>query len=240
MTDPRVRNFSKFFQPNSVAAGPPPITVIPPASDFEPDTTTTAPKKGPRAKKLTLEEKLRKECWAIHYGPTLKTAMCMFCGIRELDCRVAAGWVVAHIVPETHCADPSSPYYVVPCCLHCNGVMYQQNALDFLWDGFKVDALRQLCHNVYLAFTQRNGPLEETDCIWKLVKHLYGHEEHQLGGGITAANEEAIYKTLMVYQTRLIEEEISSLMSQVKQKSVQLEALVTDLYRPSKRVRHFV
>lgn len=217
-----VRNLSKYFT-NPIQTPPPSVVVDTP--------------KGPRIKKLTVEEKLRKECWSLHYGSTVKVALCMFCGIRELDVRVASGWTAAHIVPETHCKDLASPYNLVPSCINCNNVMYQQNALDYLWDNFRVDSLKQLCLNVYTAFTQRNADYEQ--CIWKLIQHLFGHDEHQLGGGITAANEEAIYRILMIYQTKLLETEISNLMSNVKEKSGQLESLVKDIYRPSKRVRHF-
>lgn len=119
--------------------------------------------------------------------------------------------------------------------------MGQQNLFDYLWDNFRVESLKVIATNVYTAFSQRNADqIHHYDhCIWKVIRHLYGHDRHQAGGGITATNEEAIYKTLMLHQMRMLEETIASLMTDVKAKSSQLELLVKDVFKPSKRARYF-
>jgi hypothetical protein len=227
--------WSPFFDPSTRKTTPPAATPPPPPAP------PAEKAKAPRTKKLTLDEKIRKEAWAIHYGPNQKSAICPCCGIREMESRVFSGWHTGHIVPADFCEDATSAYYLVPICSHCNGTMGQQNLFDFLWENFKIESLKIIATNVYTAFSQRNAEQMHlyNHCLWKLIQFLYGHDRHPLGGGITCANEEAIYKTLMMHQMRMLEETISSLMTDVKAKSAQLELLVKDVFKPSKRARHF-
>lgn len=233
--------FSPFFDPSTrLAASPSPAPIATPPPPAAPVPAPPAGK-APRTKKLTLDEKCRKEAWAIHYGPNQKSAICPCCGIRDMDVRMAAGWQAGHIVPEDFCEDATSAYYLVPICNQCNGTMGQQNLYDYLWDNFKVESLKVIATNVYTAFSQRNAEQMHlyNHCLWKVIQFLYGHDKHPLGGGITCANEEAIYKTLMLHQMKQLEQTIASLMTEVRVKSAQLESLVGDVFKPSKRARHF-
>lgn len=196
----------------------------------------------PKAKK-TLSEKLRDDCWRLHFGVNVKRATCLFCCVNELSFVDKAGWQAGHCVPEKFFTDqPLNVYDLVPICNACNSSMGTTNAFDYLWDTFKVKSLKTICTTIYDAFAQRNeehmGVTFER-CMWKLISRLFGSDQHMAGGGITCANESAIYLTLQMHQMDLLRAEICNHMKQVSDKSAQMEALIGNKFQPSKRARLF-
>lgn len=190
-----------------------------------------------RTRKATLEEQTRKEAWIVHYGSNHKSAVCMFCGISEIRFNVTAGWQAGHVIAEGMCSDPKLYLYLVPICNGCNRNMDQQNAIDYLYDNFRLDDLRTLCTNMYTAWQGRPGNdiVTHDGCLYKFVKHVYGSCE----GGISKENAEGIYKTLMLHQMKLVEAEIAEHVKIIQDKTMLVGRLVSSAFRPMKRARLF-
>lgn len=190
-----------------------------------------------------IPEKLRADCWNLHLGVNTKQSVCLFCCTNPLSYVDKYGWAAAHIVPDKFFTNqPLNVYNLVPICAACNGSMGTDNALDFLYNNNKITSLKTICTNIYTAFAARNeehmGDAFEHS-IWKLMAKLFGSDEHMAGGGITCANEGSIYNILMLHQMDALQGEIAALLAAVKGKSAQMEALIRDKFRPSKRARLF-
>lgn len=210
--------------------------------DIDADPPTPTPPPPPpvtkkRTKKITLDGSKRKDAWVIHYGSNHKSATCMFCGISEIRFNLTAGWQAGHIIAESMCNDPSLYLYLAPICCGCNILMGQQNALDYLYDNFKLEELKTLCTNMYTAWQGRPGNDVSTydGCLYKFIKHVYG----SCKGGISDINAEGIYKTLMLHQMKVVEGEISNHVKIIQEKTTLVGKLVNSAFRPMKRARSF-
>jgi hypothetical protein len=191
-------------------------------------------------KPLAPEDKLRRECWAIHVGSNVKSATCPFCGVHTITNNVDAAWQSMHIVPSVWCEEQTA-YNLVPGCASCNNNMGTVNALDYLWDNFRVDALKRVCMNVYEAFAQRNAEHihEFNETVWKVVRHLFGHDAYPAGGGITCMNEESIYNVLRLHELERRNANMIRLMGELESERKRSESLTLDIFRPTKRARPF-
>lgn len=203
-----------------------------------------APQVGRQAKaKKTLSEKLRDDCWKLHFGVNVKRATCLFCCVNEISFVDKAGWQAGHCVPEKFITNQQiNVYYLVPICVACNSSMGTTNAFDYLWDNFKVKSLKTICSTIYEAFAQRNDEhmgVTFDRCMWKLIAKLFGSDEHMAGGGISCMNEPPIYLTLQMHQMDLLQADICNHIKQVSDKSAQMEALIRNKFQPSKRARLF-
>ncbi len=202
-----------------------------------------APRQPPKAKQ-SLAEKLKEQSWMLHYGMNAKRATCLFCGVNTLSYLDKAQWQCAHVVAEKWFSTSKvlEPYYLVPSCAACNLSMATTNALDYLWQTFRVTSLKVVCTNIFKAFAERNAEhMEEAfgGCMWRLIAHLFGSDEHTAGGGISCANEPEIYALLQLHQMELLQVEIAEHLKQVSDKSARMEALVKTRFKPSKRARLF-
>jgi hypothetical protein len=208
------------------------------ASHFFQSPATPAPRV-----KQVLTDKLRDDAWRIHYGANVKKATCMFCCISVLSYTDKRAWEAGHIVCEKFATNKViEAYYLVPMCSACNSSMGTINALDYLYDTFKIKSLKTVCTNIYDAFAERNEEHMNVTferCIWKLIATLFGSEEHMAGGGITCANEPSIYNLLALHQMQILQDEIEAHLKSVSDKSAQMQRLVTDRFKPSKRARLF-
>ncbi len=199
-----------------------------------------APTAAPARK--TIADKKRTDAWRLHHGVNVKCVTCLFCGVNELRFNDKNSWQACHIVPEKFAAHPSvmSVYNLVPACAACNGSMGTQNALDFLYENWKVASLKLVCTNIYTAISERNDVEHAFDgCMWKLVQKLFGSDEHSAGGGITCANEPEIYGLLTLHQSELLRKRMADHMQAAADLAAQAEKLMRNPFVPSKRARLF-
>lgn len=163
----------------------------------------------------------------------------MFCGKATIRFTENSGWECSHIVADKFAASAPLAFNVLPACAACNNGMGTRNALEVLWENYKVDALKRVCVAIYNAFVARHGGDAVDYTMWRLVCQLYGSDEHLAGGGISCASEKPIYDMLACHQIELIREEMDANLTVVSRLNARLEAIVRAPFRPSKRARLF-
>lgn len=178
-------------------------------------------------KKPLVTPALKKLCWDVYIGSSIKETVCPLCGLYQIYQSTNSGYEACHVVARKFNSDALSIYYITVGCAACNNICADICILDYLFCRQRIGALRKFMQIVYTKFVEEHehSLAMEDRMIWHVLDYLYGMRRFPAGGGIV--NLKQIYEIARSEQMVLLTNEMCKIGARLQALSKEY-AMVTE------------